>query len=557
MNIINPEIARRVEYWLVHNFDDKTKQEISDLAQNDAEALVDAFYTDLSFGTGGLRGIMGVGSNRMNRYTVSWATQGLANYLKKQFGENKLVRVAIGYDSRANSKNFAEISAEVLAGNNIEAHIFQELRPTPLVSFLCRYHNCQAAIMVTASHNPPEYNGYKVYWDDGAQVLTPHDKAIIEEVKLLCDPDQVKRGEKTSSYITHVGKEIDTAYLDAIEVYRVRPGQEDTLSILYSSLHGTGSTLMQQALKRYGFSKVTLVDAQCTPDGNFPTCKRPNPEEKEALELGISQMLQEGQDIFIATDPDADRMGVVVRHNNEAIRLNGNQTACILAYFLCKHLPLTKQHAFVKTIVTTELFKKIVESAGASSFDVLTGFKYIAEKIRAWEQEENGYRYVFGAEESYGYLYGTHARDKDALISSALFAEAALWAKQQGKTVIDLLDEIYAEYGLYIEKLISIDFAEGKQGKEAMQKVMQKMRKSPPEDIAGTKITHKEALTQADVLIWKLDDKTKIVVRPSGTEPKVKIYLMLYEPSGSKEAIEKKARVYTEALDTLFHCIAT
>ena len=572
---IAPEIAKRVQYWLSHNFDAESKKQIKKLIEHDREGLVNAFYTDLSFGTGGLRGIMGVGSNRMNLYTVGRATQGLANYLRKVLPQEKRLRVAIGYDSRRNSKEFAEVSAEILAANNIEAHIFSQLRPTPLVSFLCRTQSCHAAIMVTASHNPPEYNGYKVYWADGAQVLPPHDVGIIDEVQRLHDPDEVKRTAASPAKIRHVLEEVDAAYLDAISTLQIGPKKEKNLSILYSSLHGTGITLMPEALKRYGFSNVSFVDAQCIPDGNFPTCVRPNPEEKEALALGINQMLKDKQDLFIATDPDADRVGVVVLHNNEAVILNGNQIAALCVYFICKNKALPKNAAFVKTIVTTELFRKIVEAHGVRCVDVLTGFKYIAEKIRTWEAD-NSYSYIFGGEESYGYLLGTHVRDKDAIVSACLIAEVASFAKEQNKTLVDLLDAMYLEYGLYVEKLISINFQEGKSGKEAMQQIMQNLRQNPPTKIADEKVKRfgdllkgiwrdtdtnaetKSDLPQSDVLLFELEHGTKIVVRPSGTEPKVKAYLMLSEPKGisdvtnAKEKLEEKAKSLTAYLQKLF-----
>ena len=546
-------IEERVQYWLQANFDDATKKQIQNLLKTDQKALVDAFYANLSFGTGGLRGIMGVGPNRMNSYTVGWATQGLANYLKKQYGHTVELRVAIGYDSRNNSKAFAEEAAKVLAANDIRVFLFKDLRPTPLVSFACRYHKCHSAIMVTASHNPPLYNGYKVYWNDGAQVLPPHDIGIIEEVNRLHDPDDIKKLSEMDSRVVMMGKEVDDAYLEAILPLKI--GQDTSLRILYSSLHGTGITLMPQAFAQYGFQNVSTVEKQCIPDGNFPTCKRPNPEEKEALELGIEQMLKEGHDIFIATDPDADRVGVVVRHNNEAVILNGNQIACIGAYFICLKKRLVKNAAFVKTIVTTELFRQIVEEHGARCFDVLTGFKYIAEKIREWE-ETKSYEYVFGGEESYGYLLGTHVRDKDAIVASCLLAEAASWAKEENKTLVDVLEDIYSQYGFYSEKLQSLDFEESREGRQAMQKRMYEFRNNPPIALAGEKVVsttdllNPGPLPKSDVLIWELASGTKIIIRPSGTEPKIKIYLLLKEPKGfaSLSDAEAKAKIKEKSI---------
>lgn len=561
-------ISQQVDYWLKASFDDATKKEIQRLQREDKKALIDAFYTNLSFGTGGLRGIMGVGPNRMNAYTVGWATQGLANYLKKCFPDDSELRVAIGYDSRNNSKEFALQSAAVLAANGIRAFVFNELRPTPLVSFACRYHHCQAAIMVTASHNPPSYNGYKVYWGDGAQVLPPHDTGIIQEVACLHDPAQIKQVALDDPLIVYMGKEVDEAYLKAIASVMHMPKQasaKEPVHILYSSLHGTGITLMLDALKQFGFTNVSTVEKQCIPDGNFPTCLRPNPEEKEALALGIAQMMQSDCDLFIATDPDADRVGVVVLHNNEPVILNGNQIAAILAYFICESMPLPEKAAFVKTIVTTELFREIVEGHAATCFDVLTGFKYIAEKIRIWQDQVDGYHYIFGGEESYGYLFGTHVRDKDAIISASLIARAAQFAKEQGKTLVDLLNQLYLQYGLYVEELVSVNFEESRAGKEAMQKIMNTFREAPPKELAGEKIvriadltcgiwtnsstgtTEQIDLPVSDVLIWELEKGTKIVLRPSGTEPKMKVYLMLKEPKGFSNLEEAKAKIEAKA----------
>lgn len=573
LNDIDLAIRERVQYWLQADFDEDTKCEIREMIAHDRKALVDAFYTNLSFGTGGLRGIMGVGSNRMNVYTVGWATQGLANYLKTQYPKNEKLRVAIGYDSRRNSEAFALRAASVLAASGITAYLFSELRPTPLVSFACRYMHCHAAIMVTASHNPPNYNGYKVYWNDGAQVLPPHDEAIIREVMRLSDPAAIGTAPLDHPLIVRMGADVDAAYLQAItDAELCTPSANEHVNILYSSLHGTGITLMPQALKQFGFRDVALVKQQCIPDPNFPTCPRPNPEEKEALKLGIEQMLREGHDIFIATDPDADRVGVVVRHMGEAVILNGNQIACLLVHFICTHMKLPTKAAFVKTIVTTELFRLIVEAHGGRSFDVLTGFKYIAEKIRNWQADPNGPTYVFGGEESYGYLFGTHVRDKDAIISSCLIAQCALVAKRQGKTLVDWLNDLYMEFGLFKEVLISLNFEESKTGKEAMSERMKQYRNAPHTMLAGEKIiriTDLQTRTvtdcqtgrkepcdyiESDVLIWQTETGSKVILRPSGTEPKIKIYLMLYEPKGflhlqdAEKSIELKSKKIKDEL---------
>lgn len=558
---MGPELQNRINQWLGNSFDDKTKEEVKTLIATNPQGLIDAFYTTLSFGTGGMRGLMGVGTNRMNSYTVRFATQGLANYIKKAVVGNRAV--AIGYDSRNNSKTFAEDAARVLAGNGITVYLFSELRPTPLVSFACRYHKCTAAIMVTASHNPPQYNGYKVYWNDGAQVLPPHDSGIIAEVAQLSDPAQVQLAELSSPLIHLMGKEVDDAYLDAISPKAPLKGAE-SLKMLYSSLHGTGITMVPKALQRFGFTNVLFVDEQVTVDGNFPTCKKPNPEEPAALTLGINKLLQEACDIFIATDPDCDRLGVVVRHNGQAVALTGNQIVAIAAEYICQTQKLPEKSAFVKTIVTSELFREIVERHNHSCFDVLTGFKYIAEKIRQWESEPNSYSYVFGGEESYGCLVGTVVRDKDAVSASCLFAQIALFAKQQNKTLVDLLEEIYMRYGVYVEHLISIDYEESQAGKAKMQNAMQSLRTNSPKTLSGLAVRSFQDLLQpsdlpkSDVLIFTLADATKVVVRPSGTEPRIKIYILCKEPidksleEGQKKA-DAKAHAIAKELKSLFH----
>lgn len=561
---LDTDIQKRVRFWLEGNFDQETKEEIGALLESDRSGLVDAFYTNLSFGTGGMRGLMGVGTNRMNKYTIRWATQGLANYLKKEDGANTSLKVAIGYDSRNNSRFFAEEAARVLAGNGIEVFIFSELRPTPLVSFACRYHRCNAAIMVTASHNPPQYNGYKVYWDDGAQVLPPHDTSIIDEVNRLNDPDQVQLASFSSPLIHQMGKEVDNAYLAAIKPLQLWPemgkNEGSELKILYSSLHGTGITVIPSALMQFGYNDLYFVDDQIIPDGNFPTAPKPNPEEKAALQLGMDKLLEEDLDIFVATDPDCDRYGVVVNHHGKAVALTGNQTLAIgceyvlQAYKAKNSLP--KRAAFIKTIVSTELFRAIVEANGASCFDVLTGFKYIAEKIRLWEGEPDGYKFVFGGEESYGCLLGSVVRDKDGVIATCLMAEIALYAKRQGKTLVDLLDDLYMKYGVYTEYLESLAFEETKEGKEEMLRVMQRLRTQTPKKILQYPVKKvvdlltSQDLPKSDVLIFELEDGSKIIIRPSGTEPKTKVYVLSYESSqkGNLDEVKKRANEKAVAL---------
>lgn len=542
---------KNVDLWLKGHYDPETKATIQRLLEENPKEIEDAFYTTMSFGTGGMRGIMGVGSNRMNSYTVGAATQGLANYLNKQPPTPKGHSVFIGYDSRHHSREFAEESAKILAANGIHAYLCKELRPTPYVSFGCRYKHCSAAIMVTASHNPKEYNGYKVYWNDGGQVLPPHDKQIIAEFNAITDVAMI---EKVSTLkhplIEWVGEDVDKAYLKAITDLQSYPNDNKAngglLKVIYTSLHGTGISLMPQALQRWGFTNVALVDKQITVDGDFPTVTHPNPEEPAALAMGIQRLKEVQGDLLIATDPDADRVAVAVAHKGKVELLNGNQIACLCLEHICEALThlgkLPERAAFVKSIVTTEMFQAIADHYHRPCFNILPGFKYVAEKIRLWELDPEGYQFVFGAEESYGYLLGTQSRDKDAILSGVLLCEIALQAKLKGKTLIDKLDDLYRKYGVYYEALKGIEFEAGKAGSEQMREVMVKLRSNPPEAIAGVPViaiedyaisqtkelasgkTHHLAFPKSDVLLFWLADKTKVVVRPSGTEPKVKLY---------------------------------
>lgn len=542
---------KNVDLWLTGHYDEETKSAIRRLINDNPKEIVDAFYTSLAFGTAGMRGIMGVGSNRMNQYTVRAATQGLANYLSKQPAPPQGHSVLIGYDSRHNSRMFAEESAKVLAANAIRVYIFEELRPTPLVSFGCRFKKCSAAIMVTASHNPPEYNGYKVYWSDGGQVLPPHDKGIVAEFNAITDVTQVKHVDSLKHpLINWIGKEIDEAYLKIISKLQHYPRENQqfgsNLKVVYTSLHGTGITLMPQALASWGFSNVELVAKQVIPDGDFPTSPMPNPENHKALALGIETMERIHGDLLIATDPDADRIGVAFKHQGKVHTLDGNQIASICLHHVCEALTAGKKMperaAFIKTIGTTELFQAICDDYHKPCFNVLTGFKYIAEKIRQWEQDPKGYQYVFGGEESYGYLLGTQARDKDAILSGVLLCEVALHAKQKGKSLLDVLYDLYRKYGVHLEKLLSMEFEESKEGKEQMANGMTHLCQAPPKVIAGVPVavmedyqrsikidiksgkTEKLTLPKSEVLLFWLDDGSKVMVRPSGTEPKIKLY---------------------------------
>jgi phosphomannomutase len=554
--MLTPEIQRRIDYWLTGPFDDKTKAEILALQKSNPQELADAFYSELSFGTGGLRGLMGPGTNRLNIYTIQLATQGLANYLRKENPKGKK-SVLIGFDSRHHSKEFAEEAARVLAANDIHVYLLRELRPTPYISFACRFKKADAAIMITASHNPKEYNGYKVYWSDGAQVVAPHDVGIVKEVNALKDLSSVKLAAIDHPLIEKVPTTLDAEYFKAIAPLQCFPKEDKakgaSLKIVYTSLHGTGITIIPKALEGWGFPTIHLIKNQVTIDGDFPTVAFPNPEYKETLALSIQHLEQTASDIALASDPDADRIGVVVRHKGKAVLLNGNEVAAICVDFLCVALPklgkMPSNGAFVTTIVTTELLKKIAETHQVTCFEVLTGFKYIGEKIHLWETAGQKYQFLFGAEESYGYLLGTHSRDKDAIIAACLLAEIALDAKSQGATLVDRLHQIYKKYGIFREKQLSIDFHPGAAGMEQIATMMRRLRTSFPKEILGQKVTCIEDysaqtrllvdsqkiepldLPKSDVLLFRLADQTRLVIRPSGTEPKLKIYGCVTSPS--------------------------
>lgn len=529
-------IEDRIQSWLKGPFDPETKAEIRRLQAHDPKALSDAFFKDLSFGTGGMRGIMGIGTNRMNIYTIRMATQGLANYIKKQPGDSH--KVFIGYDVRHHSREFALETAKVFAGNGIHVLLSKEICPTPLVSFACRYYQCSAAVMITASHNPPQYNGYKVYWNDGCQVVPPHDEGIMEEVNQIKSPGQVLLGDD----FEEIGSEIDKAYLDELKKLQLLPELSDIpVKIVYTNLHGTGIRLIPKALKCWGYTHLSFVDKQLPLDGSFPFAHSPNPEEEKALLLGTEQLIREKGDLLIATDPDADRMGVVA----DQTRLTGNQIACLCLHHICSTLTgkgqFPENAAFIKTIVTTELFKSIAEAFGGKCIDVLTGFKYIGEQIGIWEKTFDAYQYIFGAEESYGYLFGTFVRDKDAISSACLIAETAAAAKKQNLTLVDRLHHIYRTYGIHRESLTNLAFSDSKAGMDQMNDLMKRLRTNPPTRIGGQEIVAlddylhgKEALPPSDVLRFWLADGSKLVIRPSGTEPKVKIYAEVKEKAGKE-----------------------
>ena len=547
---INPTVLERASVWLEGTFDDDTKVRVKELMETDPVALTDAFYRDLEFGTGGLRGIMDVGTNRMNKYTVGMATQGLANYLKMMFPEVDPISLVLSYDSRNNSRYFATVTAEVLAANGFVVYLFDSLRPTPELSFAIRYLGCQSGVMLTASHNPKEYNGYKAYWDDGAQMIAPHDVNVINEVKKIISIDQVKwQGNRHKIQI--IGNEIDEAYLDEILQLRLSPeaiDRQKKLKIVFTPLHGTGQTMIPEILKRFGFENVSIVTEQATADGNFPTVHSPNPEEQDALNMALQLAKKIDAELVMATDPDADRVGIAVKDPaGKFILLNGNQTAALLFYYILNRWKelgkFTGNEYIVKTIVTTELLRDIAQSFDLEYFDVLTGFKFIADIIRKHEGEK---KFIVGGEESYGYLIGDFVRDKDAVSACALIAEIAAWVADQGKTMFDLLLEIYTSFSFYKERLLSVT-KKGKTGAEEIQQMMVTFREIPMESINGINVVEikdylkqeaknlitgkmtKTDLPASNVLQFILEDGSIISVRPSGTEPKIKFYFSVRE----------------------------
>ena len=566
------EAQRNIQAWLDGPYDIDTKAQIRSMEQSDREELENAFYTHLAFGTGGMRGLMGIGPNRMNLYTVRQSTLGLANYLKRLYGK-KLLRAAIGFDSRENSQLFANEAARVLAAASIEAFLFYDLRPTPLVSFACRRFNCDAAIMITASHNPPRYNGFKVYWNSGGQVLPPHDEEIMKEIEAVRATGVVPVSPEADPYIHVIGKEVDEEYLEAIRPLALWPGRsKGLLNIVYSSLHGTGGTIVPRALERVGVVAPEFVREQMKADGSFPAAPVPNPECPEAMRLGTEQMLASRADLFMANDPDADRLGAVVNHKGSAIALTGNQVASIMTEYIFQRLSASgtvpPRPTVVKTIVTSPLVRAITEKWGGVCVDVLTGFKYIAGQMDELEKNPSLGYFIFGCEESLGYLYGTHVRDKDGIISACLLSEIAWYLKTKNKTLADALEELWKTYGYHEESLLSYSFEESRAGRSRLEKVMSLFRTEPPSQFDGssvigcedllTKTFRGEArlrigenLPQADVLLFSLADGSSLVVRPSGTEPKIKVYLMMKAPvGGSLEGSRQELCQRTENMRT-------
>lgn len=537
-------IIERAQQWLGNDFDEDTRQAVRQMMEQDVQALTEAFHTELEFGTGGLRGIMGAGTNRMNKYTVAMATQGLANYIRKAMPDVQ-ASVAIACDSRNNSRYFAEVTANVLSANGIKVFLFSDLRPTPELSFAVRHLGCQSGIVITASHNPKEYNGYKVYWSDGGQLVSPQDKEVIAEVRNVKGISDVRFNARPD-LIELIGSDIDSIYLDKVIKLSLNPRiikKHHDLKIVYTSIHGSGITLVPDALRKMGFTDVQVVDAQAKPDGNFPTVASPNPEEPSALAMAIQQAVATDASLVLATDPDADRVGVAVKNSRgEFILLNGNQTAAILTAYLLgqwKEKGMLKGNEYiVKTIVTTELLKDIAMHYGVECFDVLTGFKYIAEIIRKLEGKRT---FIGGGEESYGFLVSDFVRDKDAVIACCMIAEAAAYALEQGHSMYEMLQQICVDHGFYYEGLLSLT-KKGISGTAEIRQMMEAYRNDPPRNIGGQDVVRimdyklrrqtdmksgevKDiALPVSDVLQFFLADGSKITVRPSGTEPKIKFY---------------------------------
>jgi phosphoglucomutase len=568
------QVRAKAELWLSPEYDEDTRKQVKSLIdKEDSAELIDAFYRDLEFGTGGLRGIMGAGSNRMNKYTLGAATQGLANYLKKEFASLKQISVVVGHDCRNNSRRFAEITAEIFSANGIKAYLFPDLRPTPEVSYAIRKLGCQSGVMVTASHNPKEYNGYKAYWSDGAQVISPHDKNIIAEVNKISSVKEINF-KKKPELITVLDQTIDEQFISDLLTISLSPEaieRHKDIKIVYTPIHGTGSTLIPKALSTLGFTNIIHVPEQDVISGDFPTVVSPNPEEAAALKMAVEKAIETGADLVMASDPDADRVGAAVRNDEgEFVLLNGNQTLLIYLYYLITRWKETGKlkggEYIVKTIVSTELVKNIAKKNGVKMYDCYTGFKWIADVMR---HNEGKATYIGGGEESYGFLAESFVRDKDAVSGCMLLAEIAAWAADNGKTVYRLLQDIYVEYGFSKEKGISV-VKKGKSGAEEIEAMMKNFRDNPIKELAGSKVvsikdfvklTEKDIVenetltldmpTTSNVLQYFSEDGTKVSIRPSGTEPKIKFYIEIHSKVESQDQIadaDKAAEAKIEAV---------
>lgn len=569
MSSLEDSARKKANEWLNGHIDEATRAEVKRMLDSkDPKELIDSFYKDLEFGTGGLRGVMGAGSNCMNKYTVGMATQGLANYLKKSFPDQK-ISVAIAHDSRNNSRAFAEITADVFTANGIVVHLFPELRPTPLLSFAIRYLKCQSGVVITASHNPKEYNGYKAYWTDGAQLVPPHDKNVIKEVEAIKSFDRVQF-KGNADLIKTIGPEVENAYYK--EVIRLIPGQDaikkqHNIPIVYSSLHGAGITMVPECLQRLGFSNVITVQEQKQPDGNFPTVQSPNPEEQSAMAMAIKRATIEKAELLMATDPDTDRVGVGIRNSTgDYFLLNGNQAFSLMMWFIMRNLGKVKNSYIAKTIVTSELVDTMAEKFGIKCYNTLTGFKYIAELMNKLDGKE---QFIAAGEESYGYMVGDFVRDKDAVSACAFFAALAAAAKNEGKTLYEWLIQMYHDFGFYKEALINL-VRKGAEGEQQIKKMMETFREDPPATIGGQKVvrildykTSEEKnilqgntkpidLPKSDVLQFYTWEGGKVSVRPSGTEPKIKFYISVNTKLNKKEnydAVDKQLEAKIRAME--------
>ncbi|MBN2611776.1 MAG: phospho-sugar mutase [Bacteroidales bacterium] len=565
-------VRKKAETWLKSNIDEDTRKHILHLMNNDEKELIESFYKDLEFGTGGLRGIMGAGTNRMNIYTVGMATQGFSNYLKKEFKHLSQIKIAIAHDCRNNSRMFAETAAKIFTANGFIVYLFEDLRPTPELSFAIRHFKCQGGIVLTASHNPKEYNGYKAYWEDGGQIIKPHDANIVAEVQKIKSINDINFKGKDENIII-IGNEFDEIYTDKIKGLSLSPeiiAKHKDLKIVYTPIHGTGVKLAPMALRKVGFTNIINVPEQDVVSGDFPTVKSPNPEENAALKLAIEKAVKTGADLVMGTDPDSDRVGVAVKNDKgDFVILNGNQTAALLInYLLTKwnsNGKLKGKEYIVKTIVTTELLARIADYFHVEHFDVLTGFKYIADVIKHFEGRKT---FIGGGEESYGYLAGEFVRDKDAIISCTLIAETAAWAKDQGKTLYEMLLDIYVKYGFFKERLLSIE-RKGKEGLEEIKKMMQGFRDNPPETINNSEVTEvidytddaslamvnsrngEIKIPKSDVLQFITKDGSKISVRPSGTEPKIKFYFGVTDNLKSTGDFENTNQLLEKRIDNI------
>ena len=570
---MNQAINQKIASWLEGNFDAATKEEIRSLQANQPDLLEDAFYRNLEFGTGGLRGLMGVGTNRVNKYTIGMATQGFSNYLLKTY-PNDSISVVVGHDSRNNSRFFAETTAQVFAANGIKVYLFEALRPTPELSFAIRQLQCKAGVVCTASHNPKEYNGYKAYWNDGGQLVPPHDKNVITEVEAIQSLEEVK-WTGGDALIEIIGAAMDASYIAMLKTLSVYPeviAAQSDLNIVYTPIHGTGITLVPKVLEAYGFKNVHIVEEQATPDGNFPTVAYPNPEESETMRIGLEKAKALNADILLGTDPDADRVGIGVKnHRGEWVLMNGNQTA-VLAFAYMMEARRAKGIAapndmVVTTIVTTEMINEVARQNEVNCYNVLTGFKWIAELVKEKEGKEN---YIIGGEESFGLMIGDQIRDKDAVSAVALLCEMAAYEKSKGRSLFDKMIELYMQYGFYYEHLISIT-KKGMNGQQEIAAMMEGYRKQPPAEIAGMKVVTlldyqlqlstdlqtgtqtKIALPKSNVLQFVTEDGTKISARPSGTEPKIKFYFSVNTVLPNREAFDE---VYAHLQNKINNIIA-